>query len=317
MNKKHYSLIAVFILILAPLLFISYSFIKQYIEYILDEQSLFLFNSGQWGDLNPGLDVTADVNETQCRPLRNSFQYSYHINSMGFRGEEKVILNDTWKALFLGDGYAFGTGLSNEQDVASQLALMLRKDYPGRSTAVLNAGMPGYTITDELSYLREKGVAIGPHLVIVIVTPDDVWEIERPVIIREERKRNTNFITDLIYDFRIKRYKLFMFKEYYLNKSRLSEREALKGLIPRYIELAVSFKDKVVENKGRTLFVLWDNPESMLLDAAMKNAGLDYIYIRAPKHIPSIFLADGHWNAEMSRYVAGQIKEWIINEKAL
>lgn len=281
------------------------------IESVLYDSLPLLFEPKIWGDLVPNSDVTADINQTQERRLKNAFKYSYHINSLGFRGGEQEISGGTWKLLLLGDGNGFGTGLNGSQDIASQLFLALKKNHPDCPAAVLNGAMPGYTLTDELDYVRDKGGAIKPHIVIVIMSPDDVWEIERPVIIRKERKGDTNSITDIISEWRRKKYKLFTFKEYYLEKSRLSEDEALKKVIPRYMKLAFTFRNEVAKHKGRTLFVLWESPELKVLEPAMRDSGLDYIYIALPRHIPDLFLIDGHWSAGMSKFVAGKISEWI------
>ena len=279
------------------------------------------FNPEIWGDLLPNSDRTVDINMLQDRPLHRSRTYSFHINNMGFRGTDQNVAPDTWKAIVLGDGFAFGTGLSGEQDIASQLDIILENGLPNTSIAVFNGGIPGYTITDEIDYIREKGSLMKPNLVIIIVAWDDKWEIERPIVLRREQKKLLNNPIQLIYFERFRRMSgIFRFKEAYLKKTGLTEPAALKTLIPKYIKLAIALKKEVSKWKGNVLFVLSDSAEgdpNEILAEQIKRAKLNYIYIKKPKHIDIIYQEDGHWNREMCGFIATEIKNWIMENKLL
>lgn len=269
------------------------------------------FNSALWGDLTPACDFVAYINQTQEHPLPKDVKYTYHVNKMGFRGKEQIICDDTRKVLLLGDGHVFGVGVDNNKDIASWLNSIFKAHSPYSSIVVLNAGMPGYTITDELNYIREKGSMIRPNLVIVIVPEDDIWEIKRPTLIREEFKKiskDAGYFLIFYFKKRLK-WRLFNFKEFYLSKTGFSEDRALNKLVPDYIKLAISLKDEVAKWRGRTLFILKDK----ILEPAMKNCELDYFRINEPpkRTRSSIYLPDGHWTADMCRFIADDIFEWI------
>jgi lysophospholipase L1-like esterase len=44
---------------------------------------------------------------------------------------------------------------------------------------VLNAGISGYTISDELAYLKDKGVALQPKLVLLAVIENDIADLRK------------------------------------------------------------------------------------------------------------------------------------------
>lgn len=272
-----------------------------------------LYDPSLLGDFSPNRDVVASVNQTLTPPLDKDIIYSYHINKMGFRGEDQTITAKTQKILLLGDGYIFGVGLSGNKDIASQLAILLHEDYPDSSTVVLNAGNPGYSIVDELDYLCDKGQDIKPNLVIVIVSFDDLWEITRPIILRQAyKKRKNSKLYNLYFNIRWDSfYSLHSCKSNYLKRHRISEEEALEQLVPEYIRLAISLREEALKWGGKVLFVLYDNAESKYLKKIMGEKGLSHIFIEYPVSIQGCYLPDGHWTAEMCKFIAYEIKSWI------
>jgi hypothetical protein len=270
------------------------------------------FEPGLWGDLKPDCDIVSETNLTQERPPADNVRYSFHINRQGFRGREVAAADTAWKALILGDGYAFGMGVNEGQDIASRLEEELRKAYPWRNSVVINAGMGGYTITDELSYLREKGRLISPRLVVVILARDDVWEIKRPVVLRDEYKRMARSPWEQTrFEEMRKKHRLFSFKEQYLKASGLGEEAAYRKLVGEYVQLAMELRDEARNLKSDHLFVLFESEDRKLFDAMRRERGLNCIFVESLRTAREDYLPDGHFSARMCARVASQILQWM------
>jgi lysophospholipase L1-like esterase len=68
----------------------------------------------------------------------------------------------------LGDSYAFGYGVDDDETFAHRLAGLLR----GRAE-VRNWGVPGYNLVQQVELLRERGRAAAPDLVVLALHPND------------------------------------------------------------------------------------------------------------------------------------------------
>ncbi len=106
---------------------------------------------------------------------RRVFPYNVVTNAEGFRS-----FNDgtakTAKILALGDSFTWGLFVAS-QDIWTRIAEQsLRKVY-GLDVQVLNNGMPGTTITDQLDYLNEKGDMIDVEVVLFAVFANDIANI--------------------------------------------------------------------------------------------------------------------------------------------
>lgn len=87
------------------------------------------------------------------------------INRLGLRGPE-VADDGRSRILVLGDSCTFGFKVTNEQTYPAVIQRLL--DGRGGPTRfqVLNAGFPGYTSYEGLLYLRERGLAFHPAIVL-------------------------------------------------------------------------------------------------------------------------------------------------------
>lgn len=108
------------------------------------------------------------------------FHRPYHVqtNSVGLRNVEEPSPS-AFRILALGDSQTFGPYLANEDTwpAWAENALRTRLGSPG-GLQVLNAGIAGYTIADELAYLKEKGVAFRPDLVVLAVFENDLTDLK-------------------------------------------------------------------------------------------------------------------------------------------
>ncbi len=91
------------------------------------------------------------------------------INSDGFRGPEYSIPKpaNTFRILMLGDSETFSFMLAQNDSLAAQLENMLNQNSGTVHYEVLNFGVEGYNIFQELEMLKTKGLKYNPDLIIL------------------------------------------------------------------------------------------------------------------------------------------------------
>lgn len=99
---------------------------------------------------------------------------TYRINEYGFRGPSypKAKPAGTRRIVLLGDSFTFGEGVRFEDTLGERLERLLdaTRDAP---VEVLNLGVSGARTGAEVSYLRQRGLAFGPDLVILVYVLND------------------------------------------------------------------------------------------------------------------------------------------------
>jgi len=116
--------------------------------------------------------------------------YRVSVNDLGFRGPETPLVKPagTYRVLCLGDSYTFGAYVNDEQTWPSQLETRLREEVDSRPIDVINAGISGFTIVDELAFLQEHGLDLEPDAVIVAFVLNDLADMTRSKSSREVLK---------------------------------------------------------------------------------------------------------------------------------
>jgi lysophospholipase L1-like esterase len=109
------------------------------------------------------------------------FHRPYHVqtNSVGLRNVEEPAA-DAFRILALGDSQTFGPYLANEDTWPAWTENHLRQRLgQARPLQVFNAGIAGYTIADELAFLKDKGIAFAPRLVLLAVFENDLSDLRK------------------------------------------------------------------------------------------------------------------------------------------
>lgn len=90
----------------------------------------------------------------------------YSTNSLGLRGPP---LRDDGSAriLALGDSNTWGWRVGQDESYPARLQVLLDAAHPNPAWQVLNAGVPGYTSTQGLTYWRKAGRALRPAVVLI------------------------------------------------------------------------------------------------------------------------------------------------------
>ena len=141
------------------------------------------YSSRGFGDLLPGQDGHWII----------WYHRPYHVqtNSVGLRNTEEARA-DALRILAIGDSQTFGPYLANEDTWPAWLENYLRLTSKHLDVQVFNAGVSGYSISDELAYLRDKGVNFGPSLVILAAFENDVLDLRHGDTIRIRQSAATS-----------------------------------------------------------------------------------------------------------------------------
>jgi lysophospholipase L1-like esterase len=115
----------------------------------------------------PGAEGTFVV---QRGPDHPPLEMTYRFSSQGLRDREfGPRRSGETRVLLLGDSFAMGWGLHEEETISRQLETMLRAD--GRDVTVINGGVTGYGPWQERGRLEEVGFALQPDLVLLQLFP--------------------------------------------------------------------------------------------------------------------------------------------------
>jgi lysophospholipase L1-like esterase len=124
-------------------------------------------------------------------PLRGAFEetyarrprITYRLGPLGFReppfAERKA--EGTLRIALIGDSYVFGSGVTVEGTLSSQLAAQLRESYPKLPIEVLNLGVPGHNLTSHVDLYAAAVERLAPDVVVLCLTlPNDLgsWDLQ-------------------------------------------------------------------------------------------------------------------------------------------
>jgi len=117
--------------------------------------------------------------------------YNVQTDSVGFRNTEEPD-HKLFQILAVGDSQTFGAYLANEDAWPAWTEVYLGQYYAAKNPVarVFNAGIAGYTILDELSYLREKGIRFRPNLVVLAAFENDIDDLRKEKNGVVQRPRN-------------------------------------------------------------------------------------------------------------------------------
>jgi lysophospholipase L1-like esterase len=128
-------------------------------------------------ELRPDVEATYTYLNPQVRDL----EYRVHVNAAGQRGALLDPASPKPRVLVLGDSYAFGFGVNDDETFPHRLGELL-----GGRADVLNFGVPAYDLAQQVALLREKGLAYHPDVVVLAVHPND---FEPPVFADADQLR--------------------------------------------------------------------------------------------------------------------------------
>jgi hypothetical protein len=274
------------------------------------------------GDLSPSAAFSTQGSKIQEAPIED-FTFSYTVNSLGFRGVEVDLTPPVSTVMVMGDGYTYGTWVDGDRTLSDELnRLLAQRRSPPRMVSV-NAAVPGYTITDHLDYLEEKGARLRPALVVLVLADvDDVWEMSRPVQLRELFRcvaTSALCVPRFIY------YRVFVDvfrnRERLLAESQEPEEVLYARLFDEYRQRLEQLKALVGTWGGRVLLLTERDeqreagPREQSPGLAQMTRALEIPLIVLEREDPDrariSYTEDMHWSAQTHRFIAEVLARWI------
>jgi lysophospholipase L1-like esterase len=138
-------------------------------------------------DRIPGMFTPGQRLIEQPRP---ELKHRVSINSLGFRGGEISAAKSAGvtRILCLGDSFTYGSYVDDDQTLPFQLERKLRDS--GYNAEVVNGGVGGTTIVDQLYFLK-KSFSIKPDIVLLVFSENDISDLARnePMYVELEKNR--------------------------------------------------------------------------------------------------------------------------------
>jgi hypothetical protein len=111
-----------------------------------------------------------------------SYTTTYHLNNDGSNSSINYSIEkpaDTFRILTIGDSHTFGLYVNPSNNYPSQLELKLNNQKCSNISnfEVINLGVPGYDLDYTIERFKSKGLKYSPDLVIWLIKPDDVFQI--------------------------------------------------------------------------------------------------------------------------------------------
>lgn len=107
--------------------------------------------------------------------LKNGFKNNiYSVNSVGFRGEDfPRNMDEKYVILTLGESTTFGWGVNDKQTYP----YYLNSYFKDEKVYVINGGVPSYTSSQVLVYLKEiiNDRKLKPNLILINILWNDIW----------------------------------------------------------------------------------------------------------------------------------------------
>jgi lysophospholipase L1-like esterase len=107
------------------------------------------------------------------------FEVTVRTNALGLRGAPADARKErgAFRILVLGDSFAFGFGVEDDETFAAALARLLPPPPGFARVEVLNAGVAGWSADQYLLFLELRGFALAPDLVLLAVTENDPGDL--------------------------------------------------------------------------------------------------------------------------------------------
>ncbi|HZI95458.1 MAG TPA: GDSL-type esterase/lipase family protein [Patescibacteria group bacterium] len=211
--------------------------------------------------------------------------YRVRINALGFRGGEFPLRKapGTLRILCVGDSYTFGPYVEDDQTFPAMLGRALLEaspPAPGR-VEVINAGASGFSIEDELIYLRDKAGPLEPDVVVLGFCQNDILDLKRPrpmiATMREHSRLKSAFVLGPALKL-LQRTAIFngmqraaaMIRVRQMHADASTDGSATPALWNRYRDLLGQVVDLVRRRNARFLMVVWSSADQIAGKASME-----------------------------------------------
>lgn len=166
-------------------------------------------------DLRPGARVQAEV--------------EYRVNALGLRGPQTTLAKPPGvrRVAVLGDSIAFGYWVAESDGFPRQLERLLGEVRgSGPAVEVLNFGVPGYNLDQEIEVLRARALEFEPDVVVIAFCLNDLEGTSHELGLVQDRSFRERRLLGRVREGLLARSTLFSWIEY-----RMAEMEARRGFV--------------------------------------------------------------------------------------
>lgn len=124
--------------------------------------------------------------------VRRDLPARIRIGNLGFRGRDldEAKAPGTLRILALGDSYTFGDHVDTEEAYPARLEEALELRLRRVPVEVVNAGVNGFGILDEIALWRKAGSRLDPDAVLLTFSPNDISDMTRPAPVIDQMRRH-------------------------------------------------------------------------------------------------------------------------------
>jgi len=189
--------------------------------------------------------IFSHIPDSHYNPARSTYEITYKINSLGFRGQEIPPKNDLKRLAVIGDSMVEGHG--NEWE--NTFSYLLNENLKSKNWEVINMGMQGASPIYYATNL-ERYLSISPDAVLIMIYENDLFDDR----LREETYFDLPFLDDdsaLLgkNENLLSLSKLYVFLRNTWRKRQLSEIEQIiaknkaTGFTPEELKIIEEFED--------------------------------------------------------------------------
>ena len=126
----------------------------------LDYPDVFMKDRDLFWRFRPDREITSDFFEGR----------TYHINSLGLRGDEVPQEKTRTRIITLGNSCTFGWGVADGATYAEKLGEVLGENYE-----VINGGIPGYSTFQGRRFFEQELIRLEPDVITIMFGWNDQW----------------------------------------------------------------------------------------------------------------------------------------------
>jgi hypothetical protein len=201
--------------------------------------------------------------------------------------------------------------VDGEHTACDELNRLFAGPLQGHGFSCVNASLPGMNLVDEYDYLKEKGHRLKPEWFVIFMAEDDVWEMDRPVKMRELLRcvvRNRRCALKVMYYRTF--HGIFRMRDEVLDGNKPAAVE-YRRLMKQYLEQF----DKLTEYAagwGGKVLILTEQFEFEWLRKDLVARGVPLIVMRDVLSDQEItYAVDGHWDAAMHSRIANLVAQFL------
>jgi lysophospholipase L1-like esterase len=212
-------------------------------------------------ELRPGGEAHAEV--------------EYRVNALGLRGPETTVEKPSGvrRIAVLGDSIAFGYWVAERDGFPRQLEALLNPRGQGERVEVLDFGVPGYNLDQEIETLRSRALAFSPDVVVVAFCLNDLEGLfSYELGLLQDRAARSGSAWGRLREELLRRSLLFSWVEY-----RLSEMEARRRFVQVKNPLEGPLYAEAVEHQKAAL-----QGKFALLRAILQSRGISGLVVLFP-----------------------------------